>query len=83
MQRAPLIDGADAGPLSSLWATLASRLFTINDWKVVHREKHKVEVGEIGPARAQLAAFDKDRRRALGERVTDASTEKEAAEVTR
>jgi hypothetical protein len=50
---------------------------------VVRREKHKVEVGEIGPARAQLAAFDKDRRQALGERVTDTSTEKEATEVTR
>ena len=61
--------------------TLASRIYTINDWKVVRREKHKVEVGEIGPARAQLAAFDKDRRRALGELVTDASTEKEAADV--
>ena len=61
--------------------TLVSRIFTIDNWKVVGREKHKVEVGELASTRALLTAFDKDHRRALGELVSEAPAAHVAGDV--
>ncbi|MBI5543342.1 MAG: hypothetical protein HY901_05600 [Deltaproteobacteria bacterium] len=52
-------------------ATLVSRLYRIDDWKIVGREKKKIETGDFPSARSQLAAFDRERRRAHGELIAD------------
>ncbi|MBI5547950.1 MAG: hypothetical protein HY901_29050 [Deltaproteobacteria bacterium] len=46
-------------------ATLTARLFTIENWKIVGREKHRHEVGEVGDLNAYVAAIDKAGREAL------------------
>jgi hypothetical protein len=49
--------------------TLVSRLYTIDDWRIVGREKRRVEVGDLASALSQLASLDKERRGAQKEIV--------------
>lgn len=45
-------------------ATLVSRLYAVDNWAIVAREKRKVEVGDLASAKGLLATFDRERRRA-------------------
>ncbi len=59
--------GGEAGVESLLGgATLTARLFTLDNWKVVGREKHRHEEGEVADLRAYVDAIDKAGREALG-----------------
>lgn len=46
-------------------ATLTARMYTIENWKIVGREKHRKEVGEVADLNAYVAAIDKAGREAL------------------
>ncbi len=46
-------------------ATLTARLYSIENWKIVGREKHRKEVGDVGDLRAYVTAIDKAGRDAL------------------
>lgn len=50
--------------------SLVSRLFSIENWKVVGREKRRVETGDLGAAKKLLAALDLERRKANRELVS-------------
>ena len=63
-------------------ASLVSRLYTVDDWRVVGREKRRVEVGDLGSALALLAALDRERRGALKEIVAGPAPPKAGADVS-
>jgi hypothetical protein len=46
-------------------ATLTARLYTIENWKIVGREKHRHETGEVTDLNAYVVAIDKAGRDAL------------------
>ncbi|MGC4120097.1 MAG: hypothetical protein QM765_37055 [Myxococcales bacterium] len=46
-------------------ATLTARLYSIENWKIVGREKHRKEVGDVSDLRVYVDAIDKAGRDAL------------------
>lgn len=51
-------------------ASLVSRIFAIDDWEVVGREKRRVETGDFASAKRLLAALDLERKKANRELVS-------------
>lgn len=58
--------GGESGVESLLGgATLTARLYTLDNWKVVGREKHRHEEGEVADLRGYVEAIDRAGREAL------------------
>lgn len=58
-------------PIDSLLggATLTARIYTIENWKIVGREKHRTETGRLEDLQTNVAAIDKAGRTALAKMV--------------
>jgi len=67
-------------------ATMTARIFTLENWKVVGREKHRREVGELSDINALVDGLDREGRTALakmmggGPGADDMSTHEFSAE---
>ena len=82
--------GSDAGRDHLLGgATMTARIFQLENWKVVGREKHRREVGELADLNALVDGLDREARTALGKLMgggpgsDDLSTHEFSAEEAR
>jgi hypothetical protein len=75
--------GADKDLAATLLGgeTLVSRIYVVDNWKIVGREKRRVELGDLSAARQALQAFDREHRRALGELVSEAPAPRVGSDV--